>query len=1065
MPIKHAIHTGFSLNVLLQQVLQGDHNKQIILVDSSVDQGLIRRALQKEMGGCSPKVEVLSRQLAAWLKFCVDAGKPTLFLTPTERRLAMSLWVEEARMDLSDSQIDRIHRMLSWMYVQGMDPVRQEDIIPEYGRYISAFIRWMQDRSWQDRSALFLHADKVSPALIGYHQVHVYLPGMIEPSQQKALDALIKRSDEHVEWHLYEFSSELDGRISQAASSDTSMTHHDLITVGTLPSGSVRLELEQVFSHIKSRFVSSDHGTDDAPQYFSDIMILVSDMDHYAHHIEMAAHRFEVPTSSTQGPVMISDPAIGRLRQYLYLSVKDFQIDDIIDVFADQLIPLLSQITDEMESPNLRTFGAFCKRYNIRNLDQLERELDRALHRETERSEAILRKTKPEAVPEEHLNFEQVHGEFYRDIRNRLVRLREEYLSGSQPMSHWYEWAKAMLDRLGVVKDADLMNAIRALGRTIDKALASIGRLGYDPVAHPEDFAHALDAFMNVRMTRNQHPGAVMVAPFEEVSFTDRKWVYVVGLSDGYLPKRSRMDEVFPRAGKEVLSVLQSIEKDHHEDARQRLSVIAREARQLILSWPTMVAGRAVMVSPLVLDAASNFPDWHLSQVGPIEKDARLDRLSLIKEASAYPIRRLEDIIPFEDTISHARLVSAIALWRSNPDEIGLWEGMLSVRTPWEVEMDGIRQRAWGRLTKSGHLRMSVTRFDEFSQSPLEYFFKRIVRLQKPDEYSDEAEQNRKGDLLHAILEHYYTPASSFGPLIHPADDPEGAKARIRTIAQAIFAEHTEDLGHPDTPYPELLKTQILKTLDGYIETEQMGPVQLGVQTRSELRPSVFWDSKQPATEVGFELILDVDQLPIRIHGFIDRLDTNKEDTKRVVYDYKTGSLFSIKRFDEDTNLGMSFQLPIYLHSMDVEGDKEILAAYYHISISKEGQDIRLRGLLGDTTFVDDLDKKQRQKDFKGVMSASQRRAFVQAIIEYRVKPIIRAIREGRFHQSLTKPSPYSDYMRMSRWSQAVSDMRNIALIHLDQDPQDIFNRFYVKMPVIDVYNPQAYLSGETNDD
>ena len=97
MPIKHAIHTGFSLNVLLQQVLQGDHNKQIILVDSSVDQGLIRRALQKEMGGCSPKVEVLSRQLAAWLKFCVDAGKPTLFLTPTERRLAMSLWVEEDR--------------------------------------------------------------------------------------------------------------------------------------------------------------------------------------------------------------------------------------------------------------------------------------------------------------------------------------------------------------------------------------------------------------------------------------------------------------------------------------------------------------------------------------------------------------------------------------------------------------------------------------------------------------------------------------------------------------------------------------------------------------------------------------------------------------------------------------------------------------------------------------------------------------------------------------------------------------------------------------------------------
>lgn len=1065
MPVKHFVRTESSLKVLLQQLGEGDHRGQLILVDSTVDQGLLRNALQKEMRGLSPKVEVLGRQLAAWLKFGADSSKPVLFLTPMERRLALSLWAEEAKVDLSDSHLDRFHRMLSWMYIQGMDPVQHLDLFPEKGKHLSAFIRWMGDRSWQDRSALFLHAEKVSPELIGFNQVHVFVPGILEKSQQKALDALIKGSAHHVEWHLYEFIAQLETSTPQAVFFPSQETNPGRITVGTLASGSVRSELEQVFSHIKSRFMFSEHGPDDAPSSFSDVMILVSDMDQYAHHIEMASHRFEVPTSSSEGPMMLSDPAIGRLRQYLYLSVKNFQIDDIVDVFADQLIPLLTKSTDEMESPNLRTFGAFCRRYNIRNLDQLERELDRSLQRETERIESMVRKTRPDTSSNVTPNFEQVHGDFYRDIRNRLMRLRQEYPIGSQAMSQWYLWAKMMLDRLGVVKDPDLMNAIRALIRTMDKGLASIGRLDYDPAASPEQFSTALDQFMNMRMTRNQHPGAVLVAPFEEVGFTDRKWVYVLGMSDGLLPKRTRLDEIFPRVGKSTLSALQSMEKDHFEDARQRLHLMAREARQLILSWPTMVGGRSVMVSPLVLDAASNFPDWHLTEIQTIEADACLDRLSLMSEASKYPILKLNEMTEIGDDVTHARLVSAISSWRSDPDEMGLWEGMLSIRTPWELELEGIRQRAWGRLTQSGNLRMSVTRFDEFAQSPLEYFFKRVLRLQKPDEYSDEAEQNRKGDLLHAILEHFYSASGTYGPPIHPADDPEGAKDRIRSIAENIFTERREDLGHPDTPYPELLKTQILKTLDGFIETEQTGLAQLGAETRSKLRPAVFWDSKHSSTELGFELNMDVDGFPIIVHGYIDRLDTDTEDKKRVVYDYKTGSQFSIKRFDEDTNQGMSFQLPIYLHSIDMKGDREIMAAYYHISISKEGQEIRLRGLLGDDSLVDDLEKKQRQKDFKGVMSPSQRRDFVHAIVEKRVKPMIRAIRDGRFHQSLTKPSPYSDYKRMSRWSPAVSDMRNIALIGQDRDPQEIFDRVYIKMPILDVFNPQAYLSGEANDE
>jgi ATP-dependent helicase/DNAse subunit B len=1054
MPNFHSIINEPSLRVLLKHLETADHSKQLILVGSAVDQTMLRRALQEKLGGLSPKVEVLNRQLASWLKFGVEPNPSTLFLTPTERRMALSLWSTENVLDLQSSQLDRLNRMLSWIYVQGLDPLLHLDFFGDYARNVSDFLRWMVDRSWVDRSALFLFASKLTPDIIGFEEVHLYVPGIIEKSQQKALEEIIGQSEGRVHWHWYAYLETYD----------QSKPSRSPASVFTLSSGSVRLELEHVFRHIKSLFIASEWDNE-RPHTFSDIMILVSDMDRYMHHIEMAAHRFEVPITSSQGPMMISDPAIGRLRQYIYLSAKDFQIEHIVDVFADQLIPLLSQLTDAMESPNLRTFGSFCKRYNIRNLHQLERELDRALQRETERIEAIVRKTRPESINTDKPNFEQIHGEFYRDIRNRLTRLRQEYLEGTQTMSEWYRWAKMMLDRLGVVKDPELMNGLRSLSRTIDKVLASIGRLGYDPMASAQEFAEAFDSFLNLRMTRNQHPGAVLVAPFEESGFVDGKWVFVVGMSDGVLPRSSRIDEIFPKASKSSLMMLQSMEKDHFEDARQRLSLISRDARRLTLSWPTMVGGRSAMVSSLVLDAASLFPDWQLTEVGSIEVDGCLDRLDLTIEASKYGYRKPEDLSEILDQVAHARLVSAIVSWRSDPDEIGIWEGMLSSRTPWESALEGIRQRGWERLTKSGNMRMSVTRFDEFAQSPLEYFFKRVLRLEKPDEYNDEAEQNRKGDLLHSILDHFYSNSDLFGPPIHPIDDLEAARDRMRKIAEFAFIERVEDLGHPDTPYPELLKTQMLKTLEGFIETERSGLPQLGAQARSLLKPAVLWDPNQLATEIKFEININVDELPVTIHGFIDRIDTSADLRMQLVYDYKTGSQYSIKSFAEDTNQGMSFQLPIYLHSIDTIEEPQLMAAYYHLSISKEGQDIRLKGLLGDLPFIDDPDKKLKQKDFKGVMDSATRRMFVEAIIERRVKPIIRAIRDGRFHQSLTKPSEYSDYQRISRWSQAVSDMRNIALVGLDQDPQDIFNRMYIKMPVVGVFNPESYSSMEASDE
>jgi len=793
-------------------------------------------------------------------------------------------------------------------------------------------------------------------------------------------------------------------------------------------------------------------------------------------------HRFGLPVSLEQGPTLKGDPALAKIRTYLYLNVHEFSIDDIVDVFADQALNVPGLSVTDASSPNWRTFHALCRRYNLRSLDEFDAQLERVIEREAERQRELHGRrmhasgSEPRAeqntkqhlkrnsesyseqstMPDSELDSEQTqaaHGEFYRMMRHHLLQLRARFRKEPAPLSVWYTWALEMLEALGTVDDAALTVAIRTMRHQLQQGLGMIRRLALDPIMSLKEVYEAIESLLEGSLAVAKHPGKILFAPLEAVYLVSDKRLFILGMTDRAYPTARDPEQLFPGLDRELLEFMRKARSSRQDDGKAQLRQLLHQSAQSTLSYPLMDGQRRAMISSVVTDAEQDFPEleW-LSELPPLPEG--LDVTDHLRLAARHPGVHPELEFEVHERGKHAQLVAAIAHFRNDPEQVHLWEGQLTTTLPqWQHAVQRIVDRTWQTLVREGSLPMSVTRFDEYAASPLAYFFSRVLRLSAPEKYHDEAEQNRKGDLVHAIFEQFYRHDTRWGPPVDPRQDADRARTRIHQIAETLFAERVEELGYPDTPYPELLRYQIRRVLDQYIQQEQIGFKDLDELIRSRVRPRSFWQTdhgssvqERLATEVPFAFDLEMDGYKVTIQGFIDRIDSDAEDRIRILYDYKTGGTTSLKSFLEQVNPGLSFQLPIYVSAQTRDAKRSVLAGYYHVDISKMGRTLELKYLFGNKTLTGTLKNIAK---YRGVLPEETLDYFMEQIFEHRIKNIVRAIKEGRFPQSLTTPNPYSEVNRMTRYSAAIAELRHLTLMQTYPQANEVFKRYYVRRPIL----------------
>lgn len=1041
MPVTILKNNKDLVGLLVKQLGSGAVREHLVLVSTPQDKRLLQAELSKWCGGIIPKVEVITHQLATWLKFGVKFDKDTIFLTPRERRFALSRWNTEFGFGKSDVQLDRLNDVIRWVLKHGESADKLPDSFGDLGVDIRHFESWCNRQGCIDRASLFQWAEGVPANAIDFKYIHLYQLGKMDRQHAVALDAIIENGGIDRGWYIYRPQGPSMGTGLSADVSVPAEQSDVRATAQVIKATHPRAEVEQIFQAIK-RMVADSSGE----LSFDHFVLILSQYERYRPIVEHMSDRFDVGVSFSMGAKLIGDPAVSRLRTWLYLGLNGYALDDLLQVFGDGVIPLAHTNDDDWISPNLRTFSRFCKKYNIRTAEQLNNELDRAIVREVRnRNDTIRRRGgDPDLEP---TDFEERHGTFYRSLRDSIMQLQSDYMAGTQPLSRWFSWVSDRIESLGTLKSAELMAGLERLAQAAQTGLAMVSRVGFDPPTDGGTFIETFDALLDGSLPVTQHPGRILVGQANGLSCLSGKKVFILGMTDTGFPESADSEDLFTSLDDDTLRWVRSREHDPLETAAAWLAHVSGSSDELSFCYSSDEATDLSMPSVFVTDPQIFLPWLDVESHQPAEDGRCFDKLDWMlrhRKASWDPA---VDKIDEPDLANLSRHVASVARLRESPDKISVWDGVLSeVETEWSSTAHRVFAEALTNLKKDGMMRLSVSQLDDFAQSPLEYFFRRVLHLKPPLEYIDEAEMNQKGTLLHLILDRFYSETARYGELVDPKLDADKARIRISKIAVDVFAEHPEDLGNPDTPFPNLLKKQILKTLDGFIEAEHTGLKQIDDTVSDTVRPASLHNSEAKVTEVPFEFSMDVDGEQVLVSGFIDRIDSSADGSMKVIYDYKTGGDASIKIFDQ-MNAGLSFQLPVYL-SATKKDSGSILAGYYHIQLSKVGKDIQLKGMLGDVGLTSIKPAQLKHKNNKGLKDRDALQMFLTKLQEERIKPIVRLLKSGRFHQSLTEPSEYSDYARMSRWSASVNELRKLTLVQ-GQDIQSVLGRYYVEAPIL----------------
>ena len=479
---------------------------------------------------------------------------------------------------------------------------------------------------------------------------------------------------------------------------------------------------------------------------------------------------------------------------------------------------------------------------------------------------------------------------------------------------------------------------------------------GLEGVSEKADFPLFIRVLSDALQVSRGHIGAtgsgVFSAPVQSALAMDFDEMYVLGMSEGGFPKRSREDPMLPESVLQAAGATDAVGAIHDQRATERRMFLAvlNSAPRRVLCYPRTdpSAQRGQYPSPWFLECAGLLSEGIVGS----------DDLSGLREEPWFTIvDSPEDGLSLGDGLSpadaHDYDLASVAKWRA----LGLYVGShylagadgaigrcLSLESGRESgllsEWDGrLANQAGetGRLNIGSGNVFSPTRLERWATCPFRYFLGDVLglsALESPEELLTISPLER-GTLVHRILERFIGSAVQEGRLPNSGEPwTKYHRERLEDISQEEFNE-VESRGITGRPLLwSVAKDELTRDLSAFLDIEE--------EWRAETGLSPLW------VEQRFGFPDDTDSLPpviltlddgveIRFRGVIDRVDTGDSGRNVAVTDYKSGSNFSYQDMrDDPLGAGCHLQLPVYAMAVrDFLGaDRDIKSQYWFVSTS-----------------------------------------------------------------------------------------------------------------------------------
>lgn len=206
----------------------------------------------------------------------------------------------------------------------------------------------------------------------------------------------------------------------------------------------------------------------------------------------------------------------------------------------------------------------------------------------------------------------------------------------------------------------------------------------------------------------------------------------------------------------------------------------------------------------------------------------------------------------------------------------------------------------------------SISQLENYAKCPYKYFAERILKLEPPEEPTEEIEALEMGSLLHNILFEFYVKIKEKGIILAGAGEKHFGDAE-----KIIFyiAEEKISRANFSSPINFFEKEKILgingdrkkSILYLFLQEEQKSEDGFIPEFFEISFGGIRKDAKGTASLLTGLLVGDV-----KVRGKIDRIDINRKDKKFKVVDYK---LSGKKPTFDELKRGISLQLPLYMYA------------------------------------------------------------------------------------------------------------------------------------------------------
>lgn len=204
----------------------------------------------------------------------------------------------------------------------------------------------------------------------------------------------------------------------------------------------------------------------------------------------------------------------------------------------------------------------------------------------------------------------------------------------------------------------------------------------------------------------------------------------------------------------------------------------------------------------------------------------------------------------------------------------------------------------------------SASKLESYGTCPFEFFVAYGLGLEPREEPEEGFDVRALGSMLHKILEEFYSGTD------------------LKETAGRVFATAPRDYGFRPTPLWELQKAELLQRLE-----ETVAALAEVSQGWRPFKQELMFGMGAPS------LVLETEAGPVRLHGYIDRVDAADDGSLRVI-DYKTGgATISAAHLRE----GRRLQLPLYaLAAQKALGLGQVTSGFYWHIQKAEASSLKL---------------------------------------------------------------------------------------------------------------------------